>query len=48
MYVGGMETTSGEQEEYWLLAVKAAWVAAATLARQRVGTMWSKIVGGGH
>jgi hypothetical protein len=30
--LGDMETTLGEQEEYWLVAIKAALV-AATLAR---------------
>ncbi len=26
--LGNLEITSGENEEYWLLAIKAAWVAA--------------------
>ena len=25
--LGDMEKTSGEQEQYWLLAIKAAWEA---------------------
>ena len=29
-----MENTSGEQEEYWLLAIKAVWVAATLTRRQ--------------
>ncbi len=32
--LGNMENTSGEQEEYWLLVIKAARV-AATLARRQ-------------
>ena len=32
--LGDMETTSGEQEEYWLVAIRAARE-AATLTRQR-------------
>ncbi len=32
--LGDMETLSGEQEEYWLLAIHTAWE-AATLTRQR-------------
>jgi hypothetical protein len=32
--LGDMENTSGEQQEYWLLAIKAARV-AATLARRQ-------------
>jgi hypothetical protein len=32
--LGDMENTSGEQEEYWLLAIKVARV-AATLARRQ-------------
>jgi hypothetical protein len=31
--LGDLENTSGEQEQYWLVAIKATWVAAA-LARQ--------------
>jgi hypothetical protein len=32
--LGDMESTTGEQEEYWLMAIKAAWE-AAMLTRQR-------------
>ncbi len=32
--LGDMETSSGEQEEYWLLAIRAARE-AATLTRQQ-------------
>ncbi len=31
---GDLETTSGEQEEYWLVAIRAAWE-AAILTRQQ-------------
>ena len=31
--LGDLESTSGEQEQYWLVAIKAAWE-AATLTRQ--------------
>jgi hypothetical protein len=36
--LGDMETTSGEQEEHWLVAIKAARV-ATLLKRQRTQTM---------
>jgi hypothetical protein len=26
--LGDLESTSGEQEQYWLVAIKAAWEAA--------------------
>jgi hypothetical protein len=32
--LGNLEGSSGEKEEYWLLAIKAAW-AAAMLTGQR-------------
>jgi hypothetical protein len=32
--LGDMENTSGEQEEYWLLAIKAAQMAAMLARRQ--------------
>ncbi len=32
--LGDMETTTGKQEEYWLVAIRAAWE-AATLMWQR-------------
>ncbi len=35
--LGDMENTSGEQEQYWLLAIKAAWE-AARLQRQWTAT----------
>jgi len=31
--LGDLESTSGEQEQYWLVAIKAAWE-AAMLTRQ--------------
>jgi hypothetical protein len=31
--LGDLESTSGEQEQYWLVAIKAAWE-AATLTRK--------------
>jgi hypothetical protein len=32
--LGDMENTTGEQEEYWLLAINSAWVAATLTRRQ--------------
>jgi hypothetical protein len=29
VYLGGMESATGEQEDYWLVAIKAAQEAAA-------------------
>ena len=45
--LGDMETTSGEHEEYWLLAIRAARV-AATLTWQRTQQAWSESQGDGH
>ncbi len=45
--LGDMETTTGEQEEYWLVAISAAW-AVAVLAGQRSQTMQHHIVRDGH
>jgi hypothetical protein len=45
--LGDMETSSGEQEEYWLLAIKATRV-AATLTGQRGQSAQQMTVGDGH
>lgn len=45
--LGDMETTLGEQEEYWLVVIKATWV-AATLVRQCGQTTLGNTVGDGH
>jgi hypothetical protein len=42
----GMETTSGERQEFWIVAIKATWV-AVTLTRQHDKTMHSHTVGEG-
>ena len=45
--LGDMETTSGEQEEYWLLAIRAARV-AATIERQQNQTAQHITARDGH
>ncbi len=45
--LGDIETTSGEQEEYWLVAIKATWV-AAMLTRHRNQTLQGQSAGDGH
>ena len=45
--LGDMETTSGEQEEYWLLAIRAARV-AAMIKRQRDQTAQHNTAREGH
>ncbi len=45
--LGDLENTSGEQEEYWLLAIKAAQV-AAMLTRQQNQSAQQTAVGDGH
>jgi hypothetical protein len=45
--MGHLENTSGEQEEYWLLAIKAARV-AASLAGRRGQSAQQTTVGDGH
>ncbi len=39
--LGDMETTTGEQEEYWLVAIRAARE-ATTLTRQRANQAQAK------
>ncbi len=45
--LGDLETTSGEQEEYWLVAIRAARE-AATLTRQRAQRTQRKHSRDGH
>jgi hypothetical protein len=45
--LGDMETTTGEQEEYWLIAIRAAW-AAAVLAGQHSQMMQDHIIRDEH
>jgi hypothetical protein len=45
--LGDMETTSGEQEEYWLVAIRAARV-AAMLPRQQHQQAQEVLPGDGH
>jgi hypothetical protein len=45
--LGDMETTSGEQEENWLLAIRAARV-AATIERQQNRTAQRNTARDGH
>ena len=45
--IGDVENTSGEQEEYLLLTIKATWV-AATLARRQDQTALPTGDGEGH
>ncbi len=45
--LGDMETTLGEQEEYWLLAIRAARV-AAMIKRQRNRTAQRNTARDGH
>ena len=45
--LGDLENTSGEQEEYWLPAIRAAWV-AAMLAGQQDQLAQQMTVGDGH
>ncbi len=47
MNLGDMETTSGEQEEYWLLAIRAAQV-AATIEGQQNRTAQRNTARDGH
>jgi hypothetical protein len=39
--LGDLETTGGEQKEYWLLAIKAAWMAATLTRVQTKSTLQS-------
>ncbi len=45
--LGDLENTSGEKEEYWLLVIKATWV-AATLAGQQDQLVQQTTIGDGH
>ncbi len=45
--LGDMETTSGEREEYWLLAIWAAWE-AALLTRRRTQQTQEEPLADGH
>ncbi len=45
--LGDMENTSGEQEEYWLLAIRAARV-AAMIDRQQNRTVQRNTARDGH
>ena len=45
--LGDPETSSGEQEEYWLLAIRAARE-AATLTRQLTQHARAELMGEGH
>jgi len=47
VHLGDIETSLGEQEEYWLVAVTSAWM-AATFARQCDQTTLGNTVGEGH
>jgi hypothetical protein len=44
--LGDMESKSGEQEEYWLVAVKAAWE-ATTLTRQQANQAQTELTADG-
>jgi hypothetical protein len=45
--LGDLETTSGEQEKYWLVAIRAAWE-AAILTRQQNQRTQEDLTGDGH
>ena len=45
--LGDMESTTGEQEEYWLVAIKATWE-AALLTWQRTDQTQTEPTADGH